>query len=74
MSTVREIRFFPHLRLLLSTLAYFEKDGLGHTIKNRGLIMLKAPVSTAFSLVGHPGYCTSALCNRTQEKKDNHEK
>lgn len=36
--------------------------------------MLKAPVSTAFSLVGHPGYCTSALCNRTQEKKDNHEK
>ena len=33
MSTVREIRFFPYLRLFLSTLAYFEKDGLGHTIK-----------------------------------------
>ncbi len=31
--------------------------------------MLKAPVSTAFSLVGHPGYCTFALCNRTQEKR-----
>ena len=31
--------------------------------------MLKALVSTAFSLVGHPGYCTFVLCNRTQEKR-----
>lgn len=31
--------------------------------------MLKALVSTAFSLVGHPGYCIFVLCNRTQEKR-----
>lgn len=54
LSTVREIRFFPYLRLFLSTLAYFEKDGLGHTIKNRGLIMLKALVSTALAWLATP--------------------